>query len=434
MRDAENRGAADSAGSVPENSSPIITSLLDTDAYKLHMQQAIFHMYPSVRSSFEFDCRNRDDHLGDVVDEVCEQVQLMQNLALTEDEYDYLALRRFFRKDYLDWLRAYRFNPQQVTVRAVPAGGGAMDLVIVIEGPWVETILWEVPLLAIVSEVVHRRRTPHVGVPEAVGHLEQKLDALFANKAEETLKTFRVIDFGTRRRYNFAVQEAIVRTLQSHPKFGQHFAGTSNYMLAKKLQIPAVGTQAHEWFQAHQRLAPNLRDSQRLALTQWLVEYPNDLRIALTDCISMDTFLLDFTKDVADAYAGLRHDSGDPLAWGRKAIEHYKRLGIDPRSKTLVFSDSLDLERAAALHCTFANEVNVMCGVGTQLTCSIPGVRALNIVIKMTGCEGKPVAKLSDAPGKTICRDTGFLNELQHVFGLQMMGIPGANKEGICSS
>ncbi|ESL06667.1 nicotinate phosphoribosyltransferase [Trypanosoma rangeli SC58] len=400
---------------------PIITSLLDTDAYKLHMQQAVFHCYPSVHAAFEFHCRNKDDHFGDAADTIREQVQLMQNIALTEDEYEYLALKRFLRKDYLDWLRNFRFNPNQVTVRSVPTSDGdKMDLAITIEGPWVETILWEVPLLAVVSEVVHQRRTPNVGVTEAVAHLNKKLETLFDHTPLETIETLTISDFGTRRRFSFAVQEAIVRTLQQHPKFGRYLLGTSNYLLAKNMNLPAVGTQAHEWFQAHQQLAPTLRDSQRVALKQWLVEYPHDLGIALTDCISMDSFLHDFSKDLADAYVGLRHDSGDPVKWGEKAVQHYRKLGIDPKTKTLVFSDSLDLERAVMLHRIFTSEVNVVCGIGTHLSCSIPGVRALNVVIKMTGCEGKPVAKLSDTPDKSICRDNQFVCELKRAFGLPM--------------
>ncbi|ORC90552.1 putative nicotinate phosphoribosyltransferase [Trypanosoma theileri] len=423
---------------------PIITSILDTDAYKLHMQQAVFHMYPSVKGSFEFYCRNKDDHLGNIADAVKKQVELMQYISLTDEEYEYLSSKRYLRKDYLNWLRQYRFNPQQVTIRALPIAtnttngnksgdshnnnNNETNLSISIEGPWVETILWEVPLLAIVSEVTHRLRTPHIGVTEAISHLNNKLDNFFANTPEETIETFRVSDFGTRRRYSFEVQEAVVKTLQSHPKFGSYFCGTSNYLLAMKYHLQAVGTQAHEWFQAHQQLTPVLRDSQRVALTQWLVEYPQDLHIALTDCISMDIFLKDFSKDLADAYNGLRHDSGDPFEWGRKAITHYQHLGIDTKSKTLVFSDSLDLEKAATLHRTFANKIQVLCGIGTQLTCSIPGVRPLNIVIKMTGCEGKPVAKISDAPGKSMVHDCSFVSELQRVFGLPTVSCAAAGK------
>ncbi|KAH9578370.1 Nicotinate phosphoribosyltransferase [Trypanosoma melophagium] len=443
-------------------SEPIITSILDTDAYKLHMQQAVFHMYPSVKTTFEFNCRNKDDHLGNIAEAVKKQVELMQYISLTDDEYEYLSSKRYFRKDYLDWLRTYQFNPEQVTIRAVPisattinttsnscnnndnnnntnnntattsSSSNGSNLTISIGGPWVETILWEVPLLAVVSEIMHRQRTPNIGVAEAISHLNTKLDNFFAHTPAETIKTFRVSDFGTRRRYSFAVQEAVVTLLHNHPKFAPHFCGTSNYLLAKKLHIPAVGTQAHEWFQAHQQLAPRLRDSQRMALTQWLVEYPNDLRIALTDCISMDIFLQDFSKDLADAYNGLRHDSGDPFEWGRKAIAHYKHLGIDTHTKTLVFSDSLDLEKAASLHRTFADQIQLLYGIGTQLTCSIPGVRPLNIVIKMTGCEGKPVAKISDAPEKSMVHDYNFLTELQRVFGLPMVACAAAGKsEGI---
>ncbi|EAN78538.1 nicotinate phosphoribosyltransferase, putative [Trypanosoma equiperdum] len=406
---------------------PIIKSILDTDAYKLHMQQAVFHFYPTIHVVYEFQCRSSENKLGDAADAIREQVDLMRHVALTDDEYAYLSTKRYLKKDYLDWLREYRFKPDQVIIDAVPktrCNGETnityRELAITIKGPWVETILWEVPLLAIVCEVVHSKRTQHIGAAEAVEHLNAKLDKLFATYVNGELDMFRVTDFGTRRRYSFDVQEAIVRTLQSHPSFGRNFSGTSNYHLAMKLGLPAVGTQAHEWFQAHQQLSPVLRDFQRVALKQWLLEYPQDLHIALTDCISMDGFLGDFDADLAQAYVGLRHDSGNPYVWGRKAIEHYKRFNIDPKLKTLVFSDSLDLERAAKLHCTFAQESNVMCGIGTQLTCSIPGVQPLSIVIKMTECDGKPVAKISDEPEKTTFRDLDYVQLLGRTFNVEL--------------
>lgn len=413
----------------PSIRSPVITSFLDTDAYKLHMQQAVFHQNPNALTAFEFNCRNKDDFLGVYADEIRREVNRMVEVHLTDEEHHYLATLPHFQSDYLEYLKAYRYKPEQVHIRVVPSslpytpsaanGEDRSQLVVTVEGPWVETILWEIPLLAIISEVVQRARHPRKGIPEALDMLHKKLDVFFAKHTTEELRTLQVADFGTRRRYSQAVQEAILRTLHKDLRFHPHLTGTSNYDLARRLAIPAVGTQAHEWFQGFQQLAPSLRISQKIALEMWLQEYPHALGIALTDCISMDAFLNDFTFPLASAYQGLRQDSGDPVEWGIKAIAHYRSLGIDPATKVLVFSDGLDLEKGCALYNTFKNEANVICGIGTQLTCSLDGVRPMNIVIKMVRCQGRPVAKVSDSPGKGMCQDVHFVEHLMEVFNVQ---------------
>ncbi|MDU6411571.1 MAG: nicotinate phosphoribosyltransferase [Yersiniaceae bacterium] len=389
--------------------SPILTSILDTDAYKLHMQQAVFHRYHDITVAAEFRCRG-DELLGEYRDEIQAQITLMSELALTDEEYRYLAGLPFFRKDYLDWLKAFRFNPQQVQVT-----NRAGTLEIRISGPWREVVLWEVPLLAVISEVVHRHRSPQATPEQAVSQLRGKLERFRALAGDTDLSRFRLMHFGTRRRFSRAVQQAIVTTLKSDFPY---LVGTSNYDLARRLDLAPVGTQAHEWFQAHQQISPVLANSQRAALQAWLDEYPAQLGIALTDCITMDAFLRDFGPDFAGRYQGLRHDSGDPLEWGEKAIAHFEKLDIDPMSKTLVFSDNLDLDKALTLYRHFYRRINLVFGIGTRLTCDLPGVKPLNIVIKLVECNGKPVAKLSDSPGKTICEDPAFVKALRKAFDL----------------
>ncbi|QCR36535.1 nicotinate phosphoribosyltransferase [Nissabacter sp. SGAir0207] len=392
--------------------SPILTSILDTDAYKLHMQQAVFHRYHDITVAAEFRCRG-DELLGEYRDEIQAQITMMSDLALTDAEYQFLAGLPFFHRDYLDWLKAFRFNPQQVQVTN---RNGRLE--IRINGPWREVIMWEVPLLAVISEVVHRHRSPDATPEQAVSQLRSKL-ARFEEMAGDTdISRFRLMDFGTRRRFSRAVQQAIVSELKGDFPY---LVGTSNYDLAHQLGLAPVGTQAHEWFQAHQQISPVLANSQRAALQAWLDEYPDQLGIALTDCITMDAFLRDFGPGFAHRYQGLRHDSGDPLEWGEKAIAHYEKLGIDPMSKTLVFSDNLDLDKALALYRHFYTRINLVFGIGTRLTCDIPGVRPLNIVIKLVECNGKPVAKLSDSPGKTICQDQAFVKALRKAFDLPLV-------------
>ncbi|CBY27735.1 nicotinate phosphoribosyltransferase [Yersinia enterocolitica subsp. palearctica Y11] len=395
-----------------QDASPILTSLLDTDAYKLHMQQAVFHRYRHITVAAEFRCRG-DELLGKYADEIRHQITLMSQLALTDDEYQYLSGLPFFKNDYLNWLRAFRFNPEQVTV-----SDNNSELDIRITGLWCETILWEVPLLAVISEIVHRSRSAHVTAEQAVSQLRSKLQQFNVLSADIDITHFKLMDFGTRRRFSREIQHAIVNHLKDE---FPHLVGTSNYDLARKLSLAPVGTQAHEWFQAHQQISPVLANSQRVALQAWLDEYPNQLGVALTDCITMDAFLRDFDKTFADRYQGLRHDSGDPVEWGEKAIAHYEKLGIDPMSKTLVFSDNLDLEKALSLYRHFYQRVKLVFGIGTRLTCNIPGVKPLNIVIKLVECNDKPVAKLSDSPGKTICHDPAFVDELREAFALPLV-------------
>ncbi|PKH24263.1 nicotinate phosphoribosyltransferase [Enterobacterales bacterium CwR94] len=394
------------------NVSPILTTLLDTDAYKLHMQQAVFHHYHDITVSAEFRCRG-DDLLGIYAGEIIEHINAMATLALRDDEYAYLTGLPFFKQDYLDWLRRFRYDPQQVQVRN---NQGKLD--IKIDGPWREVIMWEVPLLALISEIVHRNRSPLITAEHAVDRLQDKLADFRKVTAGLDLSRFKLMDFGTRRRFSRDVQLAIVRGLQQDFPW---LVGSSNYDLARQLSIAPVGTQAHEWFQAHQQISPTLANSQRVALQAWLDEYPDQLGIALTDCITMDAFLRDFGENFAQRYQGLRHDSGDPVEWGEKAIAHYTKLGIDPLTKTLVFSDNLDLNKAVALYRQFGQRANVIFGIGTRLTCDIEQVTPLNIVIKLVECNGKPVAKLSDSPGKTICHDQSFVRALRKAFDLPLV-------------
>ncbi|OSN02765.1 MULTISPECIES: nicotinate phosphoribosyltransferase [Lonsdalea] len=391
------------------NPSPILTSLLDTDAYKLHMQQAVYHQYYDVEVAAEFRCRG-DEKLGIYAKEISAQVETMGSLALSKDEFDYLSALPFFKRDYLNWLKTFRFNPRQVQISDHQ---GRLD--IRIAGPWREVILWEVPLLAVVSEVVHRARSPQVGANEAIVQLRQTLSQFKTTSAGVDLSRFKLMDFGTRRRFSRDVQFNIVRTLKDEFPY---LIGSSNYDLARRLQLTPVGTQAHEWFQAHQQISPTLENSQRAALEAWLQEYPDQLGIALTDCIAMDAFLRDFGPRFAEKYQGLRHDSGDPIQWGEKAIAHYLSLGMDPMEKTLVFSDSLNMGKAITLYRHFRQRIDLVFGIGTRLTCDIPGITPLNIVIKLVECNGRPVAKLSDSPGKTICHDPAFVSALREAFDL----------------
>ncbi|MCP3749085.1 MULTISPECIES: nicotinate phosphoribosyltransferase [Pseudomonas] len=390
----------------------IIQNLLDTDFYKITMMQAVLHNYPNAEVEWEFRCRNSED-LTPYLAEIRYQIEQLAEVSITQDQLAYLGRIPFIKPDFIRFLSLFRFNLRYVHVGVDDAG----QLAIRLRGPWLHVILYEIPLLAIVSEVRNRYRYREVVMEQVGERLYQKLDWLKAEASPAELAGLQLADFGTRRRFSYRVQEHVVHTLKQD--FPGRFVGTSNVHLARELDIKPIGTMAHEWFMAHQQLGPRLIDSQVAALECWVKEYRGLLGIALTDCIGMDAFLKDCDLYFAKLFDGLRHDSGDPLLWANKAIAHYEKLGIDPKSKTLVFSDGLNFAKTLHLYRELSPRINVSFGIGTNLTCDIPGVEPMNIVIKMTACNGAPVAKISDSPGKTQCRDENFVSYLKHVFKVE---------------
>lgn len=386
----------------------IVQNLLDTDFYKLTMMQAVLHNYPNAEVEWEFRCRNAED-LTPYLAEIRYQIERLAEISVTADQLAFLERIPFIKPDFIRFLSLFRFN-----MRYVQAGVEDGQLCIRLRGPWLHVILFEIPLLAIVSEVRNRYRYREVVIEQASERLYEKLDWLKREASPSELEGFQVADFGTRRRFSYRVQEEMVHILKRD--FPGRFVGTSNVHLAREFGIKPIGTMAHEWLMAHQQLGPRLIDSQIAALDCWVREYRGLLGIALTDCITTDAFLRDFDLYFAKLFDGLRHDSGDPLEWAEKCIRHYEKLGIDPLSKTLVFSDGLDLPKALELYRALHERIHLSFGIGTRLTCDIPGVEPMNIVIKMTACNGQPVAKLSDTPGKTQCRDENFVTYLKHVF------------------
>lgn len=386
----------------------IVQNLLDTDFYKLTMMQAVLHNYPNVEVEWEFRCRNAED-LTPYLAEIRYQIERLAEISITADQLAFLERIPFLKPDFIRFLSLFRFN-----LRYVQTGIEDGQLCIRLRGPWLHVILYEIPLLAIISEVRNRYRYRETVLEQASEQLYRKLDWLKGEASSSELAGFQVADFGTRRRFSYRVQEQMVHILKRD--FPGRFVGTSNVHLAREFELKPIGTMAHEWLMAHQQLGPRLIDSQIAALDCWVREYRGLLGIALTDCITTDAFLRDFDLYFAKLFDGLRHDSGDPLIWAEKAIRHYESLGIDPRSKTLVFSDGLDLRKSLQLYRALYGRIQVSFGIGTNLTCDIPGVEPMNIVIKMTACNGQPVAKISDTPGKTQCRDDNFVNYLKHVF------------------
>ena len=395
-----------------ESRSVIITSLLDTDLYKFTMMQAVLHRFPGAQVEYRFKCRNRGVNLAPYVEEIREQIYWLCTLRFKEAELAYLRSLRFVKSDFVDFLGLFQLNAKYITVKPSPKDNGEID--ISIQGPWLYTILFEIPVLAIVNEVYFRATQPQPAFDEGRRRLDRKI-ALIRNDPVLAGSGLKIADYGTRRRFSTPWQDEVLTVLNRD--LADNLAGTSNVMFAQKLGLTPLGTMAHEYLQACQALGPRLRDSQTFAFESWAREYRGDLGIALSDVFGMDAFLRDFDLYFCKLFDGARHDSGDPFDWGERMIGHYLHNRVDPKTKTLIFSDSLSVPRVIELYHRFNGRTRLAFGVGTNLTNDL-GYTPLQIVIKMVRCNGQPVAKLSDSPEKNMCDDEAYLAYLRQVFGL----------------
>jgi nicotinate phosphoribosyltransferase len=390
---------------------PVVRSLLETDLYKFTMWQALLHGHPNSHTEYEFVCRNKPDlmPLADLKAEVDEQLDHLCSLSFKEDELSYLRSLRYMKSDFVDFLTVFRFQRKFIEVTT---DGEALQ--IHAAGPQVHVMAFEIFVLYIVNELYFRRANQKAAWDEGCKRLGDKIAALQAFGAQTRLRhPLEISDFGLRRRFSAEWHDEVVQRLAK--EVPQYFKGTSNVYQAFRFGMVPIGTMAHEYMQSFQAFGVRLRDFQKAALEEWVQEYRGDLGIALTDVVGMDAFLDDFDLYFAKLFDGLRHDSGDPIVWGEKAIAHYTALRIDPSTKRLVFSDGLDFEAAFGIYQNFANRIMVGFGIGTWLTNDM-GLTPLNIVMKLIRCNGQSVAKLSDSPGKTLCKDETFLAYLRQVF------------------
>lgn len=386
-------------------------SLLDTDLYKLTMMQVVFEKYTSVNVRYDFKCRsgnilegikNQKEFFIDLqnaINELCE-------LRFTKEELDYLKSIRFFKPNFLEYLRLFQLNREYIKI------SGSEDLKITIFGPWISTIFFEVPILAMISELYHKhcnQRTIET-YDQSIRNVISKIEYLQENLSKEELAQLRIVDLGTRRRFSFHNQRIILCFMRDY----KCLSATSNIFFAKELGLTAAGTMAHEYLCAHQQLG-RVEDSQKNAFQAWADVYRGDLGIALSDTVGFKAFLNDFDLYFAKLFDGARHDSGDPYDWCDKLIRHYESLRIDPKTKIAVFSDGLTFKRIVKLFQRFHYKIKCSFGIGTNLTNDV-GVKPLQIVIKMTECNGRPVAKISNTPGKEMCLDPNFEAYVKRIF------------------
>jgi len=393
----------------------IINSLLDTDLYKFTMMQVVLHQFPGAEVEYQFKCRNAGrpgiQNLAIFINEIREEIRGLCSLRFQDAELAYLKDMRFIKSDFVDFLGIFKLNEKYVTLTALPSG----ELEVSIKGPWLHTILFEIPLLAIINEVYFRHTQKKPDLAEGRKRLDTKIWELQA----EGLEALKIADYGTRRRFGKVWHEEVLRTLATRLGTGAsgQFAGTSNVLFAMKLGLTPLGTMAHEYLQACQALGPRLRDSQIFGFEMWAKEYRGDLGIALSDVYGMSAFLRDFDLYFCKLFDGARHDSGDPFQWGERMLAHYLKNRVDPKTKTLIFSDALTVPRTVALYQQFRGRCQLAFGIGTNLTNDL-GYEPLQIVIKMVHCNGQPVAKLSDTPSKNMCDDEKYLAYLRQVFDI----------------
>lgn len=393
----------------------IIVSLLETDMYKMSMGQAIYHQFSDYKTTWSFKCRNKDVHFTDeMVAEIKRQIQLYCNLRFTEDELEYLNNIKWIKGSYVDFLRLWkpRYEDFEITTNA------ECGLAIETKGTWLNTSMYEIPTLAIVNEVYFRMAYDYEKLMQSFQErLQKKIQLL----TDGTYQLGAFSEFGLRRRLSAEAQELAIQELAKANYPYSKFVGTSNVYLAKKFGLTPVGTMAHEWImcvgQGNHKHNPAY--SNWYALDAWVKEYGVLNGTALTDAITTDCFLKDFQLTYATLFSGLRHDSGDPIEWGEKMIAHYKELEIDPKTKTLLFSDSLNFEKADKLYRYFKDKAKVAFGIGTYIA-NDTEVPTLNIVMKTTACNGMDVAKISDTPGKGMCKNPDYVHYLQRCIDWRM--------------
>ena len=407
----------------------IITSLLETDLYKFSMGQANFHQFPGYKTTWTFKCRNKDvKFTSEMIDEIKHQLQEYCKLRFTEDELSYLenigakrdaagniVKRGWIKGSYIDFLRIWRprYEDFEITVDA------ECGLSIEARGTWLNTSMYEIPTLAIENEVYFRYAYNY---DELRQQFVRKLNEKVSLLEQDIYELGAFSEFGLRRRLSAECQEMAVKALKGAKMNGKStFVGTSNVFLAKKYGLIPVGTMAHEWImcvgQGNRSVNPAY--SNLYSLRAWVNEYKVQNGTALTDAITTDCFLRDFDEEFATVFSGVRHDSGDPYEWGDKLIAHYQKLGIDPKTKTLLFSDSLNFEKATKLKKYFEGKAKTAFGIGTFIA-NDTDVPPLNIVMKTTLCNGGDVAKISDTPGKGMCKNPDYVDYLQRAIDWRM--------------
>ncbi|MDM1061367.1 nicotinate phosphoribosyltransferase [Empedobacter falsenii] len=369
----------------------IIKSIIDNDFYKFTMQFGVTKLYPDVMARYKFINRGEHQFPEGFADQLQKEINAMASLALTKDEKNFFTTNcPYLSPAYLDFLQGYRYDPNEVKITQ----NGA-DVEVHVEGYWYRTILWEVPILCLISEIFYKlTNAQRISNEEITKRTSDKVDLY--NRLGVT-----VAEFGTRRRHSYEVHDVVMKELTNHK--GKSFVGTSNVHFAHKYGVKPIGTHAHEWFMFHgARYGFKIANS--ISLDRWVKVYYGDLGIALTDTYTSDVFFGQFDKKLSKLFDGVRHDSGDPIEFGEKTIAHYEKMGINPLFKTIIFSDGLNSEKVEMITKAFKGRIGLSFGIGTNLT-NDTDLKPMNIVMKLTEISSidikwTGVVKLSDEKNK----------------------------------
>ncbi|MBK0368883.1 nicotinate phosphoribosyltransferase [Flavobacterium agrisoli] len=367
-------------------------SIIDNDFYKFTMQHAVIKLYPNAKVKYAFINRGKHIFPKNFSKKLREAVDAMAELKLTTAEKEFLKQNcPYLDPTYLDFLQGYQYDPAEVEIEQ--KGG---ELNVTIQGYWYRTILWEVPLMALISELFYATQKELVRVSDEEVKRITKEKIQNYNALEVV-----ILEFGTRRRHSYAVHQIVNETLE---EFGaKSFLGTSNVHLSMLLNRKPSGTHAHEWFMFHASQY-GFKVANAVSLENWTKVYEGDLGIALTDTYTTDVFLEQFNKKYSKLFDGVRHDSGDPIEFAKKTIAHYEKMGIDPKSKIIVFSDGLNMDKVKVIADYCRGKIKMSFGIGTNFSNDV-GLKPMNMVIKLV--ETKPenshwegVVKLSDEKNK----------------------------------
>ena len=404
---------------------PIVRSLIDTDFYKLLMCQSIFRNKPDTTVVFSLINRSTRVRLADLIDEgeLREQLDHVRSLSLSRGESTWLrgntfyGKRQMFRPDFMEWFEGLRLPAYHLEKR-----DGQFELSF--EGAWPEVMLWEIPALAVLTELRSRAALNTLGRFElqvlyarAMTRLWEKIERL------RRIDGLRIADFGTRRRHGFLWQDWCVQAMQEG--LGAKFTGTSNCRIAMRRDIEAIGTNAHELPMVYSALANSdeeLRQAPYRVLADWHEEHDGNLRIMLPDTYGTEGFLKN-APDWLAGWTGVRIDSGDAAKGAETAIRWWKDRGEDPRTKLVIFSDGLDVEKIEELYARFTGRVKVSFGWGTMLTNDFRGLvhddalAPFSLVCKALSANGRPTVKLSDNPAKAM-GPKAEIDRYKRVFGV----------------